>query len=179
MLTWPEEIMLKLLESIENSLTAENWYSALALSLVLPDICGKAEGKPQGRMRYIEWFDKYLATTYQGFLSGRDCYALRCSFLHEGSDAIETQQAREVVDRFFFIPKGPHCNSIGNSIVGDPLFDQKEILQLSVDQFCKDFVEAAKKWLTDNAGSSIVQDNLEHLIKIHEGKARIGGISFT
>ncbi len=66
----------------------------------------------------------------QAFLSGNDCYALRCAYLHEGSDNISQQNAKEVVDKFHFIvaPKGStiHCNMMNTK------------LQLQVDIFCED-----------------------------------------
>lgn len=44
--------------------------------------------------RYADWFDKYVGHRYKSkigahqeehtFLTGNDCYALRCSYLHEG-----------------------------------------------------------------------------------------------
>ncbi len=77
--------MERIIKSIEKSVENKNWYSALVLALTLPDICGKFEDKGKSSSkRYSEWFDKYLGEEYDGYLSGNDCYALRCSFLHEG-----------------------------------------------------------------------------------------------
>jgi len=47
--------------SIRLSVANENWYGALIISLILPDICGKIEfpNKSTGK-RYSEWFDKYV-----------------------------------------------------------------------------------------------------------------------
>jgi hypothetical protein len=107
------------------------------LSLILPDICGKFKDSNKSfSERYPEWFDKYLGERYNGYLSGKDCYALRCSFLHEGSDGISQQRARKVLDYFVFIPNGAHCNKLSNCHFGDPKYDGKEILQLSVSKFC-------------------------------------------
>lgn len=51
------------------------------------------------------------------FLNGGDCYALRCAVLHEGSDDIVEQRAREALERFEFYEPAPglrmHCNQIG------------------------------------------------------------------
>ena len=86
--------MEKILQSIENSLKNQNWYSALVLSLIIPDICGKFEDNDKSSsQRYPEWFEKYLGKKYDGYLSGSDCYALRCSFLHEGLNKITQQRA--------------------------------------------------------------------------------------
>ena len=70
--------MNKILDSIQKSLDNENWYSALVLSLIVPDICGKFEGESKSSSkRYPEWFNKYLGKEYNNYLSGEDCYALR------------------------------------------------------------------------------------------------------
>lgn len=57
--------MERLLQSIEKSLKNENWYSALILSLIIPDICGKLEDiSKSSSKRYPEWFEKYLGKKY-------------------------------------------------------------------------------------------------------------------
>ncbi len=72
------------------------------------------------------------------FLCGQDCYALHCSFLHEGTDAIAHQRARQVLDRFRFVvpPEG--------SIVH---LNQKDgALQIQVDIFCRDICLGLECW---------------------------------
>lgn len=70
--------MNNIFKAIENSLQNKNWYSALVLSLILPDICGKLENNCKSSSeRYPEWFDAYLGEKYKRFLTGKDCYALR------------------------------------------------------------------------------------------------------
>ncbi|MCD4761634.1 hypothetical protein K8R32_01620 [bacterium] len=161
--------MQKILQSIENSLKNKNWYSALVLSLILPDICGKFEDNNlSSSKRYPEWFEKYLGEKYGGYLSGNDCYALRCSFLHEGSNKITQQRAREVLDYLVFIPNGSHCSRFGNCYFGDPKYDGKEILQLSVSKFCQDMIEATKQWIKETS-----KDTSE-MLEIHENGFSIG-----
>lgn len=88
--------------ALETSIQTENWYSVLFISLSLPDICGKIDNPSStSKQRTIEWFDKYLKPFYTRkigpsqteytFLSGTDFYALRCAYLHEGSDDITGQ----------------------------------------------------------------------------------------
>ena len=78
---------------VENAVASANWYAALALALVLPDICGKLASPTQASStRYAGWFDRFVrprytrgigpARTPHVFLSGDDCYALRCAYLH-------------------------------------------------------------------------------------------------
>ena len=96
------------LEGINLSLETSNWISALSMSLTIPDIAGKIEYPMiMGKKRYIDWFDKYVAHKYtvqnKVFLSGRDCYALRCSFLHQGISDISHQDIKDALDHFKFL----------------------------------------------------------------------------
>lgn len=160
--------MKNIINSIKNSLQNKNWYSALILSLIIPDICGKLEGQLISSERYSTWFDRYLKE-YKNFLSGNDCYALRCSYLHEGSDNIENQRAKDVLDYFVFIPNGSHRTKISNCYFGNSKYDGKEILQLSVNNFCQDMIEAVEKWLTEVASNQNIQKNITEMLEIYEG----------
>jgi len=163
--------MDNIIKSIENSLQNKNWYSALVLSLILPDVCAKLEdnGKSSS-VRYPEWFNTYLGKKYDGFLSGNDCYSLRCAFLHEGSSNIETQKAKDVLDHFVFVANGAHCNRFSNCHFGDPKYDGKDFLQLSVNNFCQDMIKATKQWLNDRS----INKNLSDMLEIHESGFSIG-----
>jgi len=164
--------MEKIIQSIENSLKNQNWYSALVLSLILPDICAKLEETGESSSsRYPKWFNKHLGEKYHGFLSGDDCYALRCAFLHEGSSNIEEQRAKDALDRFVFLANGSHCNKISNCKSGNPKYDGKDFLQLSVNSFCQDMIGATKQWLND----STVNNNLSEMLEIHENGFSISG----
>jgi len=167
--------MEKILKSIENSLLNNNWYSALVISLILPDICGKLENNDKdSNKRYPEWFNKYLGEKYKDFLSGNDCYALRCSFLHEGSSNIEKQKAKDALDHFIFTSGSSHCNKYGYCDFGDSKYDGKDILQLSVNIFCMDMIEGVQKWLKVVEGEKNIQKNIADLLKIHENGFSIG-----
>jgi hypothetical protein len=160
--------MEEILGAIRTSLAGGNWLGAIVLALTLPDICGKLEGtNKSSSARYCEWFEKYL-TQYKGYLSGSDCYALRCSFLHEGSDNIETQRSRDVLDRFIFMTGGPHCFYFSKSKFGDSKYDGKDVLVLNLQSFCHDIVEAVEKWLLNSVGDQTIEQNLDNMLKINE-----------
>jgi hypothetical protein len=142
--------MDRFISAINRSLETDNWNAALFQALTLPDICARLEaenGKTSGP-KYVEWFDKYLASSYRDeigchgeihvFLSGSDCYALRCAMLHEGSDDIGSQRARQTLDRFQFTAnRTAHLNQDG------------PVLQLDVSAFCMSMTWAAQRWLND------------------------------
>jgi hypothetical protein len=135
--------------AVEKALLDKNWYAALIVSLVLPDICGKLE-EPQASSgeRYARWFDRFVRSGYvrpvgpahqpHVFLCGQDCYALRCSFLHEGTDEIGHQRARQVLDRFRFVV--PPAGSVVH------LNQRDGALQIQVDIFCRDICRGVEHW---------------------------------
>lgn len=96
---------------IKCSLKNKSYFSALALALTLPDICGMAEFPDKSvTERYIEWYDKYLGVYMaQGkddlggnnpWLSGEVIYNLRNTYFHQGNPGIESNKVKEEVNRF-------------------------------------------------------------------------------
>lgn len=167
--------MKNIVKSIYEAVESGNWYAALFIAISLPDICGKIEDPNKGScVRYTEWFDKYLAS-YKGFLSGKDCYALRCALLHGGSADITNQRIREVLEYFVFLPKGPHCNLIKDSIIDGK---KQSFLQLSVDTFTSDMARGVETWLQDIKDDEIIMKRCNETIKIHESGFAVGGIHF-
>jgi hypothetical protein len=161
-------------ESIEQSLATGNWYGALAVALMIPDICAKMEyGRTSGEL-YRAWFDAYVKPKYVAklpsigehtFLRAGDCYAFRCSLLHEGGDDIAGQRAREVLERFRFeIPdergNSRHCHQVD------------KILILQVDRFSRDIINGARAWLADKSSIPEVTARLASLIQIHPSFSR-------
>lgn len=139
--------MYSLANSLKSSISSGNWYGALFLALSLPDILGRIKyPNMSSQKRYSLWFKEYIQekyTTRNGVhLSGNDCYALRCSALHEGSEWIEKQRAREIVKRFkFYLPKEGiiyHNNMFGGT------------LQLQVDIFCNDILEGVERFVEEH-----------------------------
>ncbi|TKS62185.1 MAG: hypothetical protein EWM73_02723 [Nitrospira sp.] len=170
--------MQEFVEAIDRSTAAQNWYGGLFVALSLPDICGKID-QPQetgSQRRYAAWFDKYVKPKYthrigvdrceQVFLGGNDCYALRCAYLHEGSDNISLQRAREAVERFHFIVAPPgctiHCNMLGTK------------LQLQVDIFCEDVKQGILAWLKDIQADPTKVQAAQSLLKIQFPDANSG-----
>jgi hypothetical protein len=159
--------MNHLTDSIKFSIQSKNWYSAIAVSLTLPDICSKITyGEKSSGKKYAEWFDsyvgnfyktdytqnqlemakKYSASNYAGMLkgtklSGNDCYALRCAFLHEGLGEISTQRAREILDEIKFLEPNYQLNMHG-SIINNKLL-------LHIDEFCTHILQGVEKWKND------------------------------
>lgn len=67
------------------------YLSKLALALTIPSFCSKfidGNDRSPERERYVKWCDKYLKFPV---LTSKECYAARCSLLHNGDDDLETQ----------------------------------------------------------------------------------------
>ena len=167
--------MQKIIDSVYSALDYENWHAALFVSLTLPDICSALEhGKTSGE-KYANWFKQNLSQ-YKGFLSGNDCYALRCALLHSGKDDISDQKKKEVLDHYVFLTKGSHCNLIKDCIFNG---EKKSFLQLNVQNFCEDICKAVESWLASSSANTTIQERLKSTIEIHEpGYSYKGFIKF-
>lgn len=157
------KIMQNIIDSVRQAVKDRNFYAALFVFLTLPDICVTLEsGKTKG-IKYAEWFEKNLPQ-YAGYLSGNDCYALRCSLLHQGRDNITEQKAREVLEHYVFLTSGSHCN-----LVKDCFFDgvKKSFLQLNVQSFCNDICIAVEAWLGKVTIDPIIAERIKETIEIH------------
>lgn len=167
--------MQKIIDSVYSSLENKNLYAALFVVLTLPDICSALEhGKTSGD-KYAEWFDQNLSQ-YKGFLSGNDCYALRCALLHSGKGDISDQKKQEVLEHYVFLTKGAHCNLFKDNIING---ERKTFLQLNVQIFSKDICEAVEKWLSIVSTNVSIQERLKNTIQIYEpGYTYKGAIRF-
>lgn len=95
--------MDKIANAIEDAIEKRCFLPALALALVIPDICAKYDypeiynkhaeyngHKGQGAA-YAKWYDENIGNydvdpiTKIGLLNGKGCWKLRCDFLHSGS----------------------------------------------------------------------------------------------
>ncbi|MFH0828634.1 MAG: hypothetical protein V1907_00415 [Candidatus Kerfeldbacteria bacterium] len=144
-------------DAIRKSISDQNWFAALFLSLCMPDICGSLETPDeQVGPRYKRWFGANLATSYSSMFSAEDCYSFRCSCLHQGLD---THQ-RMSHERIHFITPPPrgnvvHCNMFNN------------VLQLQIDIFCEDVAMAVDSWYEAVKNNPEIQARVEALIKIY------------
>lgn len=96
--------------------------------------------------------------------------------MHEGTDNIESQKAKDILDYFVFIADGSHKQRFIECYFGDPKYDGKNFLQLSANQFCKDMIEAVNKWLLDSKNNLLVQNNMQKMLVIREHGFSIGGM---
>ena len=102
--------MLELyVDEITTCLKKKCYFSALSLSLMLPDMCGMAEfPNKQVAGRYISWYDTYIGdylkkereNEEEPYLSGEIVYNLRNCFFHEGQPNINAGKVKEEINKF-------------------------------------------------------------------------------
>lgn len=166
--------MKRFTNAIRGSAAQGNWYAALTSALILPDICGRLiDPKKDSGARYALWFDEWMGDNYRSnigstrqlhvFFSGSDCYALRCSLLHQGEVDIADQRAqkiRKALNDFHFITPPPsgmvHCNQVDST------------LQLQTDIFALEMADAVDAWADSVKNDPIVQQRMGGLLVIHD-----------
>lgn len=87
--------MDKIADAIEDAIEKRCFLPALALSLVIPDICAEYDYpeiyKNSNGKAYAKWYDENIGNydidpiTGIGLIDGKSCWKLRCDFLHSGS----------------------------------------------------------------------------------------------
>lgn len=113
-------MLQRLIDDMNNALSANCYLAALSIALMLPDICGKAE-YPDLKVgeRYKAWYDEFVGKyeippvpdgwpddTKMPYLSGEVVYSLRNSFLHQGTPNIEPEKIKEEenkIDKFALV----------------------------------------------------------------------------
>ena len=113
-------MLQRLIDDMNNALSANCYLAALSIALMLPDICGKA-AYPNLKVgdRYKAWYDEFVGKyeippaeencpddTKMPYLSGEVVYSLRNSFLHQGTPHIESEKIKaeeNKIDNFSLI----------------------------------------------------------------------------
>jgi hypothetical protein len=150
--------MEDLLAEIEACVANGNFYLALFCTLALPDICGALEasdGVARGG-RYVAWYDANMPAHYSALFAGSQCYAFRCSTLHQG----KTTNPKLGYSRIIFV---------AGSEVASPemhLNVLNDALNLDLRAFSGDVVQSVRSWLTNSAANANVQANLAHFCRV-------------
>lgn len=136
--------MNKLIHEIRSDLQFGNYLSALALSLIIPDICAKALYGRTGRDNYIKWYDENIGMNYHPeddvmpYLDGDVVYQLRCSVLHSGYYDLENSnniKEQNKVDEFKLYVDEENC-----FVDGSASYDHNthyRTLDVDIIKFCR------------------------------------------
>ena len=167
--------MIDKIRDIEIALKNNSYLSALALSLTIPDICGKIEyphfkdyrGKRNVGKQYAEWFDNWVNQYFadntgwtkdytkskKPYFTGKMCYSLRCSFLHDGNSDIkdwgDLEDANNYYSYEFELAVGG-ADSFGLSWINQNSNNRKimktKILRVNIDKLCESICLAAENY---------------------------------
>jgi len=159
--------MIELVDAVRLSVESKNWFAALFLAITLPDVCGKLESpQAESRKRYEDWFNRYLSRKYAMlidgypvvFMAAGDVYAIRCALLHEGSDDVSEQRARETLEKFHFTSSAQK----GMYRIGS----ERGFLGLNVAHFCKDICAGVEAWERDVSTNPEVVARIAAMVRI-------------
>lgn len=153
-----------LLEQIEKCVSQKLFYVAIMACLAIPDIGGAIDSDDgeATQKKYEEWFDKYAFPKYRGIgenrLTGKECYFLRCSMLHQGK--AQHKALKKYSDIIF--SEIPQTNSPVN-----PLFLSKtKILLVEPKTFCNNMVYAAYDWLEVVHNNGLFKKNTDKFMTL-------------
>lgn len=152
------EMVPVLISECRKALEQDMLFIALAVALILPDICAKAQYPDIcGKTRYIKWGDEHFSPYEKSpctsnnnpimpYLSGKVVYSLRCMFLHQGTPNIERNKIDEPenqIDEFVLeIDKHTGLYNSGDSCEIEQFFNGKEFVttnrhyRINVRNFC-------------------------------------------
>ena len=164
----------RFVKEIRASMDCDLLLPALALSLTLPDTCGKAEypGLKVGE-RYIRWYDENVidigkmprfddSDAEMPHMSGEVVYSLRCQYLHQGTPNIEKNKIKAdecKIDLFCLImdKKNDNCPLHDTALVMGPTDEEAKkqgavirMYDINVRWFCECVCTAAEKYHKKN-----------------------------
>lgn len=180
--------MHRFLTALRAVIIIENWYAAITLALILPDICGSIDdpGKSKSQKRYADWFDTYVGNRYlakkpdgsfEYFMTGKDCYALRCALLHEGSSSVEKHNARDRVQERFILHYSKavimHCCKPKN---------HQGRLVIEIPKFCNDIIDGVVAWekkIKLDPDHKRKEEAILNLLTLHLPDRTVGSLVFA
>lgn len=172
--------MDQIIESVKLSLSTRNYLAALGMSLTLPDVCGWLAGEQSTPKRFHKFFDDYLSDIYTSnvgasnrkttFMTGGDLYALRCAFLHQGSDDLSGQRAKETLDKFKLVASeaGP---LIHKNVMSSNSASGQRVLIIDVPTFCMELISGAERFKAANISQPDVIDRMNRIGRIESIEA--------
>lgn len=176
--------MLDKINDINIALNNKSYLSALALSLTLPDVCGKIEYphfKNQNRKRYVAWFDDWVSHYFADntgwtddykaknpIFTGKMCYSLRCSFLHDGNSDIKNWGEQEDTDFYYsyeFELAVGGADKRGLSLENPNNHNSKilktETVRVNIDKLCKCICLSAEKYYREKDPNIFKDHNIK------------------
>ena len=158
-----DQYINEILQNLENGC----YYSALAFSLMLPDICGNIEYPNEKSVykKYVNWYNKYIEKDETIFspdsngswLSGEVIYNLRNCFLHSGQISVNTEKIQEKINKLdYFVLILSDATIIWNASINAIIGNESEsstpinILMVDVTYLCNKICYYALEYYKNN-----------------------------
>ncbi|HBI17990.1 MAG TPA: hypothetical protein DDY79_01425 [Brevundimonas sp.] len=151
------------LREIQGAYAAGLFWSAISLSLTLPDICSAAETAGdeakfwKTQKRYVAWCEKWVGDAF-GDLTSEDLWALRGGVIHRGQ-TFGHPNAR--YSRIIFALPGP-------AIFGGFEVRREGVLPtrtISVQIFCQTMIDAVERWIAATQADAAIAEALDGLVR--------------
>jgi hypothetical protein len=161
----PENPLSHYLRDILRALEGGSAFSALALTLALPDICGSIEYPEMNRPgqvgeRYRRWCNEWAQMLT---VCGADCYALQCAYLHSGSDEFSGPAARRATfNRIEFTFGQVEGGWVANAIRAGA----GQMARIPHETFCRDMAGSAEGWRRARSEDPRVIEAIAGLMRI-------------
>jgi hypothetical protein len=162
------------LEDIHVALDAGAFYSALALALTIPDICGAIEfpelvGESHSGDRYRGWFDEWCGRLHSR-MTAADCWAARCCYLHLASEEFVGRAAKKAaLSRIQFTrgkSGGVWVSEYSKSETGG------KVVRIPLEDFCHDMTTSADGWLCTRFDDKQVMSDVAEVLEIRRTTSR-------
>lgn len=165
-------LISELVKAGENSLDSQNYWSALALALMLPSVCSRLEFEDNGeyfsvsrkdgcrkwydKKAYVDWCSKYLFKPgYLSYVFGKEgseiLYILRCDMVHAGHADVYYKGRRVYL-------------SVGSKGTGSTMFNDRVII--GVATLCRHIFDEVNVWCrnfgADHFNYTFVFDMCDH-----------------
>lgn len=160
---------------IKYALKNKCYFSALALTLTLPDLCGMAEfPKDDVGKRYISWIDNHLKDKFSHkkgtivennpSLTGEVIYNLRNTFLHQGSPNVQSEKIKDEnnqFDKFVLVLGDGSVISNATIRIESPKDKDLEFKAIVIDVtfLCESICDCALKYYKKNEDKFIFKFN--------------------
>jgi hypothetical protein len=151
---------------ILGAVRAESFYSALALSLVIPEICGAIEypAITDSNERYRTWFREWCGLLHS-LMTPADCWAIRCSYLHLARDQFSGAAAKHADLANIFFTKGKTEGGWYSTFFPMPT-GPKGAVRIPVETFCRDMAHAANGWQKCRGHDPRIAQGIAELLEI-------------
>ncbi len=146
-------------------------YSALALALTIPDICGAIEypNESAANTRYREWFKAWCGL-HQSQMTAADCWALRCVYLHLAREQFEGDAATFAALERICFTSGTSDGVWVSRHVEPTSAGAKPAVQIPAEDFCRDMAGSALGWFKKRESDARVATGLARLLEIRPAK---------